>query len=180
MEEIEVPTEQLQEHIKEQAEEKKEKWSLYVALSTACMAVFAAVSGLIAGHHANEALIEQIKSSNQWSHFQSKSIKSEITQSTDKIIKTLSIHPVVPDEDVKKLERYEKEKEELKLSAEESEKRSEIHMNKHNILARAVTLFQIAIAMAAIAILTRIKFLWMISIVLSAAAIGFLLQGILF
>ena len=48
MEEIEVPTEHLHEEIQERAEEKKEKWTLYVALSTAFMAVLAAVAGLLA------------------------------------------------------------------------------------------------------------------------------------
>jgi len=76
------------------------------------------------------------------------------------------------------VERYEKEKEAIKKTAEESEKKSELHLGIHNILARAVTLFQIAIAMAAIAILTRKKLLWVISIVMASAGIVFLLEGI--
>ena len=179
MEEIEIPTEQLQEQINEQAEERREKWSLYVALSTALMAVFAAVCGLIAGHHSNEALIEQIKSANGWSYYQAKSIKSEIAVATGKIISKLTSQEA-DTASIKKIERYEKEKEELKKSAEESELQSEMHLSKHNILARGVTLFQIAIAMAAIAIITRKKLLWAISIVLAAGGLFFLLQGTLF
>jgi aspartyl/asparaginyl-tRNA synthetase len=179
MEEIEIPTEHLHESINEKAEESKEKWALYVALSTAFMAVFAAVSGLMAGHHANEAMLEQIKSSNQWAYYQAKSIKAEIVVSTDSIVAKLSGKPA-PEVDIQKLERYEKEKEAIKVSAEDGEKKSELHLDIHNILARAVTLFQIAIAMAAIAILTRKKFLWVISILMAAAGIIFLLQGILF
>ncbi|MGO9146526.1 MAG: DUF4337 family protein [Desulfomonilia bacterium] len=38
---------------------------LWVALSTAILAVLAAVSSLLAGHHSNEALIEQIQSSDK-------------------------------------------------------------------------------------------------------------------
>ncbi len=179
MEELEVPTEHLHEHIQEKAEESKEKWSLYVVLSTAFMAVLAAVSGLLGGHHANEALLEQIKSSNAWSHYQAKSIKSEITSSSDKLIATLSTKPV-PAEDAAKLERYEKEKEEIQKQAEESEKLSEVHLNIHNILARSVTFFQIAIAIAAIAILTKRKPLWMFSILLMVIGIFFLIQALLF
>ncbi|PWT70492.1 MAG: hypothetical protein C5B59_20475, partial [Bacteroidetes bacterium] len=63
MEEMEVPTEHLQEKIHEEAEEKKERWTLYVALSTAFMAVLAAIAGLMSGHHANEALINQVEAS---------------------------------------------------------------------------------------------------------------------
>ncbi|MFS8082723.1 MAG: DUF4337 family protein [Ginsengibacter sp.] len=179
MEDIEIPTEHLNEEINEKAEERKEKWSLYVALSTALMAVLAAICGLIAGHHANEAVIEQIKSSDQWSFYQSKSIKSDITALTVKIVSQFSAKPT-DSIDIKKIQRYEKEKEELKKSAEESQKSSEVHMNKHNILSRGVTLFQIAIAMAAIAILTKRKLLWSISILLALAGLIFLIQGTVF
>ena len=46
-----------------------------VALSSALLAGFAAVSSLMAGHHANEAMMSQIESADQWSFYQSKSIK---------------------------------------------------------------------------------------------------------
>ena len=66
MTEIEIPTEHLHEHINEAAHEGKDKWSMLVAISTAFMAVFAAIGGLLAGHHSNEALIAQVKASDQW------------------------------------------------------------------------------------------------------------------
>src|SRR5882757_9286333 len=78
MEEIEVPTEHLHEEIQEKAAESSGKSSLYIAISTALMAVIAAVAGMMAGHHSNEALIEQIKASDQWAFYQAKSIKTEI------------------------------------------------------------------------------------------------------
>jgi len=88
-EEIEIPTEQLHEEIQEKAEEQKEKWTLYLALSTALMAVMAAVAALLAGHHANEALIERAKASDQWNFYQSKNLKQEIAISTDQILHAL-------------------------------------------------------------------------------------------
>src|ERR1700712_6064915 len=82
MEEIEVPTEHLHEEINEKAQElfkeKENKWTLFVAISTALMAVIAALGGMFAGHHSNEALIFQIKASDQWAYYQAKSIKAEI------------------------------------------------------------------------------------------------------
>src|SRR5256714_11603993 len=80
MEEMEVPTEHLSEEINERAEEakKQKNWSFYVAISTALMADFAPISSLMAGHHSNEALIEQIKTSDQWNYYQAKGIKAEI------------------------------------------------------------------------------------------------------
>jgi hypothetical protein len=181
MEEIEVPTEHLQEAIHEKAEEKKseekEKWALYVALSTAVMAVLAAIAGLLSGHHVNEAMIEQIKSSDQWAFYQSKSIKSEIASSSDKLLKTLSAKPV--EDNSKTIERYEKEKEDIKKIAEEDGKSSEEHLAKHVTLSKAVTIFQIAIAISAIAILTRRKMLWYAAMVLTLGGSFFLILGVI-
>src|SRR5580704_18413853 len=81
MEDIEVPTEHLHEHIHESAKESREGWSMYAAISTAFMAVFAALGSLMAGHHSNEALISQIKASDQWNYYQAKGIKYDISQS---------------------------------------------------------------------------------------------------
>jgi hypothetical protein len=82
MEEQEVPTEGLSEQINDKAEKENaaevKKWSFYIAISTALIAVLAAISSLIAGHHSNEAFIEQIKASDQWAFYQAKGIKTDI------------------------------------------------------------------------------------------------------
>src|SRR5258708_2612091 len=178
MEEIEVPTEHLHEQIQEKAEEQKEKWVLYVALSTAFMAVLAAIAGLLAGHHANEALIERVKASDSWSFYQSKNLKEEIASSTDKILRSLSPTPPKEDNSVA-IARYEKEKGEIKKTAEEgAEKSSEGHRGGHAPRATAVTCFQIAIAISAIAILTKKRKLWYAGMLLTIIGIVFLVLGI--
>src|ERR1700722_17782884 len=184
MEEIEVPTEHLHEEIQERAEERKEKWILFVALSTAFMAVLAAVAGLLAGHHANEALVARVKASDQWNFYQSKNIKQEIAVNTDKILQAIGPaktgETAIPIENHSKdIARYEKEKEEIKKTAEEAEKESQDPLAKPAPLASAVTAFQIAIAISAIAILTRRKVLWVGGLVLTCVGIVFFVLGIL-
>jgi hypothetical protein len=182
MEEMEIPTEHLQEAIHEKAEEQKEKWVLLVALSTACMAVLAAIAGLLGGHHVNEALIDQIKASDQWAFYQSKSIKSEIASSTAKILEALPGKKIGDSSSLDNKEavaRYEKEKAEIKATAEEHQKSSEDHLTKHVTLSKAVTIFQIAIAISAIAILTRKKILWHAGLLLTLAGTIFLLLGVI-
>ena len=80
-EEIEVPTEHLHEKMEEAAEEgehegretkKEHTWISRVAVSSALLAVAAAISALLAGHHANEAMFEEMKATDQWALFQSK------------------------------------------------------------------------------------------------------------
>lgn len=178
MEEMEVPTEHLQEKIHEEAEEKKDQWAMYVALSTAFIAVLAAIAGLLSNHHANEALIEEVKASDQWNFYQAKSIKSEVAASTAVILQSLPPSPNKPslkDE----VARYEKEKEGIKTKAEEAEKDSENHLQIHLTLSKAVTIFQIAIAISAIAILTKKRIMWYGGLLLTLIGTVFLFLGIL-
>ena len=169
MDEIEDPTEHLTEEINEKAEKlykQKERWTLLVAISTAVMAVMAAIAGLMAGHHSNEALIEQIRASDQWAFYQAKSIKAEIR----------ALHPA---DSTKSPQQVKKEEEEIKGRAEEAEKASAFHLQKHIILARSVTLLQISIAISAIAILTRRRFMWLIAMVVALAGLWFLVSGVM-
>jgi hypothetical protein len=181
MEEIEIPTEHLHEAINEKAEEnkreEKEKWVLYVALSTACMAVLAAIAGLLSGHHVNEAMIDQIKASDSWAFYQAKSIKSEIAVSSDKLLHALSTKPV--EDNSQAIAQYEKEKEEIKATAEEHSKSADEHLSKHVTLSKAVTIFQIAIAVSAISILTNKKKLWYAAILLTLIGSLFFVMGLM-
>lgn len=189
-EEIEIPTEHLHEQIEEGAEERRERWTLYLALSTAFMAVLAAFAGLMAGHHANEALVERMKASDQWNFYQAKNLKEEIAVNTDAILKAIGPAKIAgaataepsaaaAGDHSQDIARYEKEKAEIKKQAEEDEQVSEAHLAKHVPLSRAVTAFQIAIAISAIAVLTRRKMLWYAGLVLTAIGICFLIVGIL-
>ena len=56
--------------------------------------------------------------------------------------------------------------EEIKKEAEAKEAESASHMKHHVTLARSVTLFQIAIALSAIAVLTKKRPLWLVSLAL--------------
>ena len=176
MEELEDPTERLKETM-EAAEEKNERWTLYVALSTAIIAVLAAIAGLFGNHHANEAMLEQVSSSDKWAFYQAKSIKAEVAASTVQILAALG--KPVPEDNAGKIEQYKKDKEKIKEEAETEEKSSAAHMRVHVVYSRAVTIFQIAIAISAIAILTRKKIMWYASMLLMGAGCYFLVVAYL-
>ncbi|HKS31875.1 MAG TPA: DUF4337 family protein, partial [Chthoniobacterales bacterium] len=72
MEEAEVPLEHLHEEVHHHAEHNSEKWISGVALSTAILAVLAAIAALLSGSHANEAMMEQIEAADQWAFYQAK------------------------------------------------------------------------------------------------------------
>jgi len=176
-EEMEVPTEHLHESIKEAVEESNSRWVLFVALTAALLAVLAAVASLLASYHVNEAMIQQLKASDQWAYYQAKGIKHSVLES--KIELLLSLGKSISIQDQIKLTDYDKQQKEIDIKAREAEKSSAEHMEIHHILAKAVTIFQIAIAVAAIAVLTKRKWMWYGSMALGLGGIAFLLQGLL-
>ena len=197
MEEPEVPTEHLHEQINEHAHGEagghasKTSWIMGVALSSALLAALAAVASLKAGHSANEAVITQIQSANkqiqvanQWSYFQSKSIKESQLIGKIEIIELMGKEPNPKDRD--KAAEYKKEKADIQHQAEESQKvaeelqkKSGEFMHHHEVMAKSVTFFQVSIAVSAISVLTRRRKFWFVSLAFGGVGIVFLLQGLL-
>ena len=60
-----------------------------VALTAALLAVLAAITALMAEHHANEAMMLQIQSSDQWNFYQAKSIKASLLTTKAELLKAL-------------------------------------------------------------------------------------------
>ncbi len=176
-EEIEVPTEHLHEHMEHAAEHEGGNFNMQVALSSAILAVVAAICSLLAGHAANEALLLQAKSTNQWAYFQSKSIKESVLSS--KVDLLMALNKRVTEKDHEKLADYAKEKLEIQDEAKKLSDESDHEMSTHVILARAVTLFQIAIALSAMAVLTKKHFLWFGGVALGLGGLWFMVQGLM-
>ena len=114
-----------------------------------------------AGLYKNNAAIKKTEASNQWNYFQAKSTKQSLAEFA---------RDLAPDDKKSgyqaKIERYEKEKGEIKLAAEKLEadatvwdKSSDAQMHQHHRWAQATTVLQVSIALAAIALLTRKKWL---------------------
>jgi len=175
MEDPEVPTEHLHEEIHHHAEHSREKWVLGVALSSALLAGFAAVCSLMAGHHANEAMISQIESTDQWGYFQSKGIKETALTSKAEILEALG-KPSSP-ADKEKVAQYQQDKEVIAKKADELEKEAQTHLRTHEVLASSVTMFQIAIAVGAISVLIRSRPFWLVSLGVGVVGIAFLIQS---
>lgn len=138
--------------------------AMFTAVIATVGAIFAYMGGATqanAGLYKNNAAIKKTEASNQWNYFQSKSTK----QSLAEVSRDLS----PPDRQAgyqAKVDRYEKEKKEIevearKLEAQSNEwdKRSDEQMHQHHRWAQATTALQVSIALAAIALLTRKKWL---------------------
>lgn len=175
MEDPEVPLEQVHEDIHHHA--NRERWILGVALSTALLAGLAAVASLLSGHHANEGMLDQIRASDQWGYYQAKGIKGAVLSAKLELLVSLGKNSDPRDE--AKVAEYKKDQEAIAEQAKEKEKASEEHMHLHVIFARGVTLFQVAIAVSAIAVLTKRRPFWYVGMAFGLMGLCFLIQGLL-
>jgi len=171
MEEAEVPLEHLQEHVHESAEHNGATWISWVALSTALLAVLAAIAGLLSSKHANEAMMNQIEASDQWSYYQAKSIKAAVLDAKMALATTSSAT------DKEKAAKYQEEESQIKSEAEHKESGAKTNFHRHEVYARSVTMFQIAIAVAAISALTKKRRFWIVSLFFGSIGCIFLLLG---
>ena len=125
----------------------------------------------------NEAVLKKAHASDQWNFYQAKSSKGHLMELAAEIA------PANKREYYRnQIEKYDREKKELKIKAEaleaESEKaneESEHAMHPHHRLAQSMTLIQIAISLASITVLTRKK--WLFAVAGIAAAGGLVLWG---
>ena len=171
MEEAEVPMEHLHEHVHHSAEHGGEKWISWVALSTALLAVLAAIAGLLSGAHANEAMMSQIQAADHWAYYQAKGIKAAVLDAK------MSLGGNPQGDDKTKAERYAEEQSEIQKEAKAKEEEAKGNFHRHEIFARSVTLFQISIAIAAISALTKKPAFWIVSLVFGAVGCVFLVSG---
>ncbi|MCA3237073.1 MAG: DUF4337 domain-containing protein [Curvibacter sp.] len=150
--------------------------ALFTAVIATVGAIFAYMGGATqanAGMYKNEAAIKKTAASNQWNYFQAKSTK----QSLAELSRDLTTNPAEKDKYQAKIDRYEKEKNEIKADADKLEaevvewnKKSDEQMHLHHRWAQATTVLQVAIALAAIALLTRKK--WLEYAMFAGGAIG--------
>src|SRR3954447_1211802 len=107
MEEAEVPLEGLHEETHHAAEHSGVRWISWVALSTAILAVLAAITGLLSGKHANEAMMSQIEAADQWAFYQAKGIKAAVLDAK------MTLGSAPNEQDHEKAERYREEQNDI-------------------------------------------------------------------
>jgi hypothetical protein len=139
-----------------------------IAVATAIIATVGALFSYMggatqanAGLYKNDAAIKKTEASNQWNFYQAKSSKQNMSE--------LASVLVADDRKAKyvdEVERYKKEKADIKLAAEKLEaeatewdKKSGEQLHQHHRWAQATTALQVSIALAAMALLTKKQWL---------------------
>lgn len=164
------------EHV---AQHGGDKFTSRLAVLTAVLSTVGAIFGYMGGHaqnaallYKNEAAIQKTSASNQWNYYQAKSNKQNLAELS------VTLTSGEAQEKFKQaVERYKKEKEEIKAEADKLEaeskaadRMSEAEMHVHERWALATTLLQIAIALSAITLLTRKR--WLLGAVFGATGLG--------
>jgi hypothetical protein len=151
-----------------------------VALMTAILATIGALFSYESGSAQNDAMflknesiLRQAEASDRWAYYQAKSVKSHLDEiaaslATDAATKQrYSALGAREDEDKAKLQ---KEAEALEQQSKQLGEEAEATLKPHHRLSLGMTLVQIAVALAAITVLTRRR--WLIWCSAAAALLG--------
>ena len=173
------------------AEEKKEKWMNFLALSTVIFAVCATLSTFKGGGYGSKALLNKTNASDNWSYFQAKSIKSSLTKNQkdnlelqkEVIAQTPNLKNEIPKYDAKiakyekDVKRYELEKDSISAVAKAFEN-AIVDCQKHGAgFGYAVIYLQVSILLSSIAGLMKKKPVWYLSLAVGAFGIFYFLDG---
>ena len=171
-----------EDRLDEAAEREPRGMAGQLAVMTAVLATIGAIFSYLAGAtqadaglFKNDAAIKKTAAFDQWSFYQAKSGKQNLSElgmrlsgGADKALFASEV------------KRYETEKAAIKIGAEkleqessEFEEKSEAQMHLHHRWAQATTALQIAIAMAAIALLTKRR--WLEKFVFGMSTVGLIL-----
>lgn len=172
------------------AEDKKEKWLNYLALTTVIFAVCATLSTFKGGSFSTRSVLSQAQASNQWAYYQAKSIKGYIYDiQREKIELELRAagknmaKPVAEeygkkiDDYSKRVKRYDEEKSKIEQDAKKLEKIRDDAQQHSRVFGMAVIFLQIAILLSSIAALLKKKAVWIIGLLTGIVGIVYFADG---
>ena len=156
-----------------------------LAVLTAILATVGAIFSYLggatqsaAGLFKNDAAIKKTEAANQWAYYQAKSGKQSLSELA------IEIAPAGrKDFHAEEVKRYKAEKAEIKAVAERLDaesiafdEKSNQQLHEHHRWAQATTVLQVSIAMAAIALLTKRR--WLVYGVIGLGAVGMGLRAL--
>lgn len=182
----EVDLDKIRETIDEELEREGGALLRRVALTTAVFAAIAAIASLLAGSTVNEALVLkseagqlQAQASDQWAYYQAKGIKAAIASSTAGA--TGPGRAATADSARANAARYTREQDDIARQARALERDrdarnhdADARLAKHQFFAYSVAVLQVAIALGAVAALTRRRLVWYFSASLGIIGVLFL------
>lgn len=177
--------------LKTMADDKKEPWLNYLALTTIIFAVAATLSTFKGGGYSTRSMLSQEQASNKWSYYQSKSLKLYLYETQKDVLeldtKSMKNEEVSVIDAYKKkisdyeqsIKRYDKEKADIKTEAEHLESLRDEAQKHSQAFGMAVIFLQISILISSIAALIKRRYLWLIGIGVGAVGLIYFINGFL-
>jgi hypothetical protein len=185
-EEQEVDSRELAERAREEADREGSALLRRIALTTAVLAAFTVIAALEASDTINEAIVLkteatrlQAQASDVWAHYQAKTIKSLAARGAAAAWEAAgrAVPPAIADEVRQHAEgtaELEREARDRERERDERSSEADALLARHGRFAEAVALFQLAIALGAVAALTRLRPVLVLSMLLGGAGLVFL------
>lgn len=165
------------------AEEKKEPWLNYLALTTIILAVCATLATFKGGGFSTRSVLSQTQASDQWSFYQAKSIKGYLYEmQKDQVEMQLKVlgnpsgtlageYRKKMDGYAKKIAKYEAEKGQILKDAKALEERRDAAQRHSQAFGVAVIFLQIAILLSSVAALLKKRYVWILGVVIGCYGI---------
>lgn len=159
-----------------------EPWTLPVAVTLAILAVLVAMATLMGHRAATEELLLQTQASDQWAFFQAKNIRLHEMQSMADLLGTVAPldkekAALLQEQYLKEVELYNKQKDEIGERAKELEQERAQVAKREDRYDTAEAVFEMALIICSLTLLTKKKFLWFAGIVVGMAGLAVGLSG---
>jgi hypothetical protein len=173
------------------SDQNQEKWITWLALTTAAMAVFAAITTLYVGKYSAKAILFQGQETNQWGYYQAKSIKGYLYETQLERLELEKISDMQKSNGeasgkrektinhyTETIQRYDREKAEIKGKAEDFTKQKAHAQDRAGNFGYSLIFLQAAIMLSSVAALTKKKPLWYFGLAMVSGWVFFFLDAV--
>jgi hypothetical protein len=174
------------------AEENKESWLNYLALTTVIFAVCATLSTYKGGSFSTRSVMSQTQAANQWAYYQAKSIKGYLYEIQKEMLELeiqeqtgVSADPILEshkqriDAYEKKLGKYDVDKSEIQKEAFRFEAVRDDAQTHAQTFGIAIIFLQIAILLSSVAALLKKRPVWYLGMIAGTTGIIYFTNGFL-
>lgn len=161
------------EEIDEHVHHAKEPFDKIVAGSMAIIAALLAFVSVLGQHFTTETILQQQKSSDQWAFYQAKNIRRYSAQMGQDVLTQMKASPDAIAKYVKDGEKYDKQMEDIQKEARSMEKERDEAEAKSKRFHIGEVFLEIAIVLSSLAILTKMKPMFVGGAVLAVVGIAY-------
>jgi hypothetical protein len=173
------------------ADEKKEPWLNYLALTTVILAVCATLSTFKGGSFSTRSVLSQAQAADQWAYFQAKGVKTylyeiqkerlelELQEEAVSSPAALALHKEKIANYAERVVRYNAEKAAIEKEAKRLEAIRDDAQKHAQVFGIAVIFLQIAILLSSVAALMKKKLVWYIGVFMGIVGVVYFANGFL-